>query len=786
MSTLTVRATRLRGARFRAAVVAVALAAACLPGAADPAPVAAGTDGSTYLKFIQPWDLPAQLPATAGQVFFLKVTGYAPDGWRRFFTDAVHFTSTDPAATLPADYGFSCVIPYTSFACDDDGGHIFPFIFRTPGTHTLTVTDIGTPSITGSTTFDVRPGAASSMTLTGLPASTVKGATSNVKVTLRDANGNVATGYTGTVHVSTTDGAATLPPDFSFSPADAGVAYLPVAFNSTGSQSVTVVDTGNALLHATAGTTVAAAPHIVLDLGDTNAWAGSMIWGVLSVATAGGVTDPSYRGTVRFTSSDPAASLPDDLTFTAQLAGHDSSVLQDVVFHTAGTQTLTVTDVANPSITGSITVNVRGGSVATIQLRWLPDGTTAGTMMRAAVFGFDAWGNPAQATWKAHLLSSDPQAVLPADYTLHVADGGQHAFDVALRTAGTRTIGAEVVSHTGINATRTIAVQPAAVSALSVTGMTNPVQAGTAGAVTVRSIDAFGNAVPAYFGTVHFTSSDPAAILPADAAFTGGDNGARGFVVTLKTAGTRSITATDTSTASITGSQAGITVYTVDATAPTVSVPSIALRTGVSLSGTAAPITVSWTGSDDAAGSGIDHFALERSTDGGGTWTTVVTTSAVKANTTLPVGGTVRFRVSAWDHAGNRRTGSASATMTPRLIQQTSLASRTGGAWSTASSSSYSGGSVLYAKRAGVSASFTFTAKRIALVMAEGPTRGKVKVYVNGAYQTTLSLYATSSAYRVVTWQKAWSTSATRTVKLVVVGTSGHPRVDIDAFVTVK
>jgi hypothetical protein len=38
----------------------------------------------------------------------------------------------------------------------------------------------------------------------------------------------------------------------------------------------------------------------------------------------------------------------------------------------------------------------------------------------------------------------------------------------------------------------------------------------------------------------------------------------------------------------------------------------------------------------------------------------------------------------------------------------------------------------------------------------------------------------------VVVWQGTWATSATRTIKLVVVGTAGHPRVDIDAFVVVR
>ena len=58
-----------------------------------------------------------------------------------------------------------------------------------------------------------------------------------------------------------------------------------------------------------------------------------------------------------------------------------------------------------------------------------------------------------------------------------------------------------------------------------------------------------------YTGTVHFTSSDGSAVLPANYTFTAGDAGTHVFSVTLKTAGTQSITATDTVTGSITGTQ---------------------------------------------------------------------------------------------------------------------------------------------------------------------------------------------------------------------------------------
>ena len=51
---------------------------------------------------------------------------------------------------------------------------------------------------------------------------------------------------------------------------------------------------------------------------------------------------------------------------------------------------------------------------------------------------------------------------------------------------------------------------------------------------------------------IHFTSSDSAAVLPADYAFTAADAGSHSFDVTLQTTGTQSINATDMIAASIT------------------------------------------------------------------------------------------------------------------------------------------------------------------------------------------------------------------------------------------
>jgi hypothetical protein len=148
--------------------------------------------------------------------------------------------------------------------------------------------------------------------------------------------------------------------------------------------------------------------------------------------------------------------------------------------------------------------------------------------------------------------------------------------------------------------------------------------------------------------------------------------------------------------------------------------------------------------------------------------------------------GTIRYRVRAVDAAGNAGAWVNGITLNPRLTQQTSSSVKYSGTWASKSSSSFSGGSAKYAKAAGRSASLKFTGRSIALVTTKAPSRGKVKVYVNGAYVATVDLYGASTQYRALAWQKTWSSSGTRTIKLVVAGTSGRPRVDLDAFVIVK
>src|SRR5439155_26776399 len=110
---------------------------------------------------------------------------------------------------------------------------------------------------------------------------------------------------------------------------------------------------------------------------------------------------------------------------------------------------------------------------------------------------------------------------LPADYTYTAADAGVHVFKPMLNTAGNQTITATDANNSGLTTTTSnIKVVAVKAASLSVTGFPSPTTAGTPGNFTVTVLDAYNNVVMSWMGTVHFTSSDPQAVLPADYKFT--------------------------------------------------------------------------------------------------------------------------------------------------------------------------------------------------------------------------------------------------------------------------
>jgi hypothetical protein len=108
------------------------------------------------------------------------------------------------------------------------------------------------------------------------------------------------------------------------------------------------------------------------------------------------------------------------------------------------------------------------------------------------------------------------------------------------------------------------------------------------------------------------------------------------------------------------------------------------------------------------------------------------------------------------------------------------------GTWRSARHRGYGGDRVVYAKSAGASATFTFVGRKVAWNGPTGPTRGKAKVYIDGKYAKTVNMNRRSFDPRATLFQASWKSAGEHSLKVVVLGTKGHPMVAIDDFVVLK
>jgi len=200
-----------------------------------------------------------------------------------------------------------------------------------------------------------------------------------------------------------------------------------------------------------------------------------------------------------------------------------------------------------------------------------------------------------------------------------------------------------------------------------------------------------------------------------------------------------------------------------------------------SIIGSTVSTTMTWPAAVDQL-SGVKDYLIKRSLNGGA-WSTIVTSTTGRSHKrTMAFGTPTRFQLYARDGAGNYGYGAIGPTVTPSLLQDGTSLARYTGTWSTVYLSSASNGKLHRSTRAGASVEFRTTARAIAVVGRRGPLNGRAKVYVDGVYRSTIDLYRSSYQSKVVVFNTSWNTAASHSVKLVVVGTSGRPRVDIDAF----
>ena len=408
-----------------------------------------------------------------------------------------------------------------------------------------------------STAFNLTPGKASKLAFSQQPSTTPAGTviTPAVTVQVLDANGNLVTtdskdtitiglgtnpgggSLAGTLTGIAQNGVATFSNLVISKPGNAytlaascsslaGAASTAFSVSPASSSTVVVSSVNPAvfgqLVTFTATVSGAGTPTGVVTFSDD-----STSIGRATLTTAGGTTSANFSiSSLAVGSHTVTASYSGDSNFQGSTGTWTQVVNQ------ANTSTLVAAS-NNPAVYGQMLT-----FTATVSVQGPGNGTPTGTVQ----FQIDEtnFGSP--------VPISGGVAASPAICNLSV-----NAHTVQAIYSGDTSF----ISSSG---TLIQTINPGSPSVLIVSGFPSLSMAGAPGTFTVTVQDAYGNTVTGYGGTIHMSSSDNLASLPADYTFTATDNGVHTFAAVLATAGNQSLTATDTQDASITGTQFGIAV----------------------------------------------------------------------------------------------------------------------------------------------------------------------------------------------------------------------------------
>jgi hypothetical protein len=159
---------------------------------------------------------------------------------------------------------------------------------------------------------------------------------------------------------------------------------------------------------------------------------------------------------------------------------------------------------------------------------------------------------------------------------------------------------------------------------------------------------------------------------------------------------------------------------------------------------------------------------------------TLSTGSATRKVVSAKAGTTYHLRARVRDVGGNKTSWGATS---PVVVPYDDRAFTTKGSWTNTKKSGYFLGTMRQSKAAGASLTLSQYGSTFALVADRCSTCGKVKVYVDGKLLATVDTRASTTRLRQQVWSHTYSSLAKRTIKLVVVGTTGRPNVRIDGLI---
>jgi subtilisin len=181
---------------------------------------------------------------------------------------------------------------------------------------------------------------------------------------------------------------------------------------------------------------------------------------------------------------------------------------------------------------------------------------------------------------------------------------------------------------------------------------------------------------------------------------------------------------------------------------------------------------------------GASQYELAVSRNDGG-WSTLARQKGTSYATSAWPRATYRYRVRAMVNGEWQGWQTSRAYVATPLMAHDGVAALSGQWTHTTLNKSFSE-KISYSTQAGARLRLDFTGRSVSWIASRGPNRGRANVYLDGARVATVDLYASSVSHRHTIFRRSWATPGAHRLEIEVLGTSGRPRVDVDAIVFVS
>jgi probable HAF family extracellular repeat protein len=264
------------------------------------------------------------------------------------------------------------------------------------------------------------------------PATVTAGVPFPITVQVLDSSDHLETGYTGTVHLTASNGVMA---NYTFTPADMGQHTFTITLTHAGTLGVTGSDSVAGISGSTSFTVAAAAPDHLAFNEPASVTAGAPFQITVTVQDRYNNTETGYTGTVHFMASNGAMA---NYTFTpADMGTHTFTI----TLRQAGTLGVTGTDTANPALTGNTSFTIVPAADHLVFLQ-PPSTTAAGHTINPAVvvavvdqFGNVETGDNSDVVTLS--LSTNPGAgTLSGTLTMPVSGGTATFSDLSINAPG--------------------------------------------------------------------------------------------------------------------------------------------------------------------------------------------------------------------------------------------------------------------------------------------------------------------------------------------------------------